>query len=483
MFLQKGNFMSNCFHKLSFYLLFLSFGFTQLTANQTATTSPIHNEAELPFTVSIETADFAMPSGIHSGVSAVWNDKWLFFAGRTNGLHGFDPGIDNFPPLQQNSVVYVVDPKTKTISYKSLHDASSNLTQAQIDTLSVTSPQYYQDGKMLYITGGYGVNTADGTFSTKDALTAVNIPKLINWVLDSTNQPMKNSTIRQIFNPIFQVTGGYMTKNCDGLTLLIFGQNFEGFYQDSSNGVYLDLIERFYIQDDGRHLNFVQKKSLPEVKDPNYRRRDLNVLPIITEKNKNLKPSYVALSGVFTEDGGVWNVPVFIKQNGKASMANPSFADTFKQGMNHYVSATVSLFSARHSSQYAILLGGISYGFYQGGTFQTDPEIPFINQVTTIKIDNKKNCTQYLMNAEYPTIISTGVNPGNPFLFGAGSVFIPATNIKQYGNGVLKFDTLKKKKVLIGYIVGGIASTLPNTNTKADSTASAYIFKVYLQRR
>ena len=33
---------------------------------------------------------------------------------------------------------------------------------------------------------------------------------------------------------------------------------------------------------------------------------------------------------------------------------------------------------------------------------------------------------------------------------------------------------------MIGYIVGGIMSTLPNTNVRSDTAASPYIFKVTL---
>lgn len=478
--------MSNTFSKIIytislFFLVSTNISFAA-NPNQTDTTTPILSGDKLPFKVQLETAEFALPNGIHSGVSAVYGGKWLLLAGRTNGLHGFDSPTDNFPPQQQNSMVYVVDPEKRTVFFKSLYDPSSLLTQAQIDLLTVTSPQSYQDGKFLYMTGGYGVNTSTGDFSTKDALTAINIPKLMEWVLDTRNEKNANIAIRQIFNPLFQVTGGYMTKGADGLTLLIFGQNFTGFYTDSSNGAYLQQVNRFYIKNDGNNLSIIPLDPEPLVQDPNYRRRDLNVVPIVLKRHGHLEYSFVALSGVFTEATGIWTVPVMITAKGIPSMANPLDSSTFKQGMNNYVSATVGLFSKKHKASYTLLLGGISYGYYQNGQFQTDSEFPFINQVTTIKIDKHKKFSQYLMDAEYPLIYSTGSNPGNPLLFGAGAEFIP-TNIETYKNGVIKLDELKKKKVLIGYVVGGIASSLPNTNTRSDSTASSYIFKVYLKRK
>jgi hypothetical protein len=85
------------------------------------------------------------------------------------------------------------------------------------------------------------------------------------------------------------------------------------------------------------------------------------------------------------------------------------------------------------------------------------------------------------MSSEYPVIASTGSNPGNPLLFGAGAQFFRASGLPSYGNGVLDLDRLGGSQPhVIGYIVGGIMSTLPNTNTQSDTAASPYIFKVML---
>jgi len=167
--------MNKFFYNLKKYLPMLTITWMinlNGSQNQTDTVSPIISGELLPFTVQIETADFSLPNGLHSGVNAICHGKWLFFAGRTNGLHGFGQAITNFPPSEQNSLVYVVDPLNETVVTRSLYDLNSGLTQNQIDLLSVTTPQYYQDGNILYITGGYGVDTLSGEFSTKDALTA-----------------------------------------------------------------------------------------------------------------------------------------------------------------------------------------------------------------------------------------------------------------------------------------------------------------------
>jgi len=462
---------------------FITFGFLAIVLiinqsiiadNQTATVSPIFPEDSLPFTISIEEQSFNLPSGLHSGASANYEGQWIILAGRTNGLHGF-AATDNFPPSFQNTVAYVIDWEKQTVYSRDLNDSSSGLSQQQIDQLSVTSPQFFQHGKTLYICGGYGVDTYTGDFSTKTTLTAINLRKFVKWIKQGKGSAA--SAIRQTSDPLLQVTGGDMRIVNNHLqALLIFGQNFTGQYTDSSNGNYTKQVRRFQIIDTGKEL-YVQSRS-SEKPDPNYRRRDLNVVPII----HNNRPAFVALSGVFTDSAGIWTVPVLINTNGSTSMANPNAPSTFKQGMNNYISATAGLYSKSTKDMYITIFGGISFGYFSGSVFTTDSEFPFINQLTTVKMDKDNNFTQYLMDNEYPVILSTGSNPGNQLIFGAGAIFFANENLPAYSNGVFDLDDITKPTVL-GYIVGGIMSTLPNTNTITDSTASPYIFPVVLTPR
>lgn len=454
--------------------------------NQTNTLTPILPEdSSIPFSIRIVQDRLRLPNGVHSGVVGVHDEKWLLLAGRTNGLHGFNNDIHNFPPQQQNQVVYVVDRKKGKVYSRSLTNPPSGLTQAQIDSLSVTSPQYYQRGNTLYMTGGYGVDSLTGLFSTKSFLTAIDVSGLIDWVSKPHHKKSAADHIRQIENPIFQVTGGYMAQLKNNPTLLVFGQNFQGYYFDSTNGAYTQQVRRFHIHDDGHALHIKILRSRPKNPDPNYRRRDLNVVPVVRDKDGKLTQSLIAYSGVFTTTDGIWTVPVVIGPNGRTSMSNPAKPTTFKQGMNNYICASLGLFSQKHKKMYSLFCGGISFGFFNNGQFQTDSEIPFINQVTTIKRDSHGHYSQYLMNGTYPVILSTQSNPGNQLLFGAGAFFIPVDGIEMYDNGVIKLDALfhGKKSKLVGYIVGGIQSTLPNTNTTSDSAASPYIFKVFLDRK
>lgn len=438
--------------------------------NQTRTVSPILPEDSLPFTISIEEPFFTLPAGLHSGASAVYKNKWVILAGRTNGLHGFD--INPFPKNRQNTVAYVIDIETQRVYSRDLKSASSGLTQKQIDELSVTSPQSTMSGKTLYICGGYGIDSATGEFNTKDTVTAIDLPKFIDWVIRGKGTAA--SSLRQTSSSWMQVTGGTMyftNPHLEGL--LIFGQNFIGTYTAESNGIYTKQVRRFQIIDTGKKL-YVQARD-SESPNPNYRRRDLNVVPII----KGDKQEFLALSGVFTIAGGIWTVPVGISAEGETRMADPKAPNTFKQGMNNYVSATAELYSKSTRNMYVVQLGGLSYETYSSGTFTPDPEIPFTNQVTTIQMDDEGLFTQYLMNNEYPVILSTGSNYGNRLLFGAAAYFFYADGVPLFSNQVIDLDQLKSP-VVIGYIVGGIMSTLPNTNYITDSTASPYVFPLML---
>lgn len=461
------------------------------TANQTAELSPILFNSGLPFNIRIEVdqnqngTPFLLPDGLQGYAIGKYKGKWLLIDGRTNGLHGFNNDPNNFPPQEQNRNVYVVDPDCKLVVIRSLDDPTSGLTQDQIDSLSVTSPQYDQVGNTLYITGGYGFRNSINNYTTFDFLTAIDIPGLMHWVLCGSGNETAAQFIRQISNPIFQITGGDMHQlGKDQPTLLVLGQDFEGaYFHGPVTQVYSEQVRRFNILDDGVNLSVEIFSSKPATPDPNYRRRDLNIVPVLSkDRHGKLVPGLVALSGVFTPETGVWTVPVTITANGDTAMANPADPCTFKQGMNNYVCPVAGLFSKKKNEMYTILFGGISFGFIQNGVYRTNDEIPFINQVTTVKIDHKGRFSQYLMDNQYPVIPSTGPHPGNPLLFGANGTFVPGNDLEaiQLSGEIFDLDRITRP-LHIGYIVGGIQSTVPDTETMSESAASPYIFKVFLE--
>ncbi len=513
------------FYKIVF-LLFASlscFAECPPCTNQTSNLTIPLPEDSLPYRVTIEQADFMLPAGLHSFAYAVHDGEWLLIAGRTNGLHDVDntdPTVNPFPPSQQNTLVYVVNPKTKATYYRSLYDPSSNLSQAQIDLLSATNTLYYyaKNKNTLYVVGGYGLDTASNTMTTKSTLTAIDVPNLIKWVKNPGKAKSAKKCVRTVYHPIFQVTGGVMLQSDEHQPyLLAFGQNFVGNYVASSNGTYTHQIRPVQIIDNGRDLH-VQHYPQPEPQ-PAYRRRDLNVVPVVKKNGKSLTMAFSALSGVFTPPDidntpGAWTVPIEINPDGSSRMLDPNNPTTLAQAMNNYSCATLGLYSIKKKKMYTLLFGGISGAlFSDGSNCNTDPNpqcntctgwvpvagniftpccnLPFSNDVTTIEIDKHGVYRQYIMSGTYPTINSSppvcpGFTPmtctGGPlqtiYFFGANSVFIPTEGLPAFSNGVIAFDKLGKKPVFVGYIIGGIASTVRDTNCTTDSQSSFYVFKV-----
>ena len=471
------------FLKIVLSLLAIVFSPEVIAQNQTATTSPILPGSELPFEIQIKKESFQLPFGLQSYVVGQYKGKWLLITGRLNGLHGFNNDPNNFPPNQQNHYVVVLDFENQKIFYRSLTDPKSGLSQEQIDSLSVTAAQGYQSGQTLYVTGGYGFQNSTGQFITWPLLTALDLPGLIHWVTHPDSHKEAVKSIRQVSNPLLAVTGGAMDKigkKKRDPVLLIFGQDYEGTYF-FGNPVqrYTEQVRKLLIKDNGKKLAVKFIDTDPILQNPNYRRRDLNIVRVIRPHHKKLRVGLVALSGVFTLTDGVWTVPVEISKDGSAVMKDPNDSTTFKQSLNNYNCANIGLFSKRTGEMYTLLFGGITFEYIVNGVPQTDTEFPFTNQIAVIKLDPEGHFSQYLLDSQYPVVPSEGSNPGNPLLFGASCQFFYAKGVSLQTLDVLKLDRIHKKTT-IGYIVGGIQSTVPNTSTTSDSAASPYIFRVQL---
>ena len=121
---------------------------------------------------------------------------------------------------------------------------------------------------------------------------------MMQWVING--QPSAKGAIRQTSNASLQVTGGFLYQAHDHAPmLLMLGQNFTGLYRDNSNGVYTRQIRPFWLQNTGKNFSVLTKPS--SVTYPDYRRRDLNIVPVLL----NNKFAYIAFAGVFTLQTGV----------------------------------------------------------------------------------------------------------------------------------------------------------------------------------
>lgn len=447
-------------------------------AHQTSTFSPVRTDDSLGYRITLREYDFGQANlpTLHSYAAGVYDGKWVMLAGRTNGLHGFDTiPFDNFPPAYQNQEVWVIDPVAKTSWSRSLAGASGGLTDAQLKSLTPANTQFYQRGDDLVMTGGYGHSRDDqlgrpvnSTFST---LSVIDLPGLVGWVQNGAGQASQH--IRQLSDERFRVTGGAMYE-MDGTSYLIFGQDYGDNYNPFLNGVYTHQVRSFELVDNGGVLTIEDYNAAGDAtNDPSYRRRDLNVFPVIAPDGLGgVQPGITALSGVFTDTFGVWTHPVEIDAAG-----NDTEITTFRQAMNNYHSAKLGMFSAATGAMHEVLMGGITLKYYNEttGTFVQDNGMPFTSQMSAVVVDANGEYEQHYLGA-FPEIFDEF---GELLRFGANAEFFHAEGIETYENGVIKMDGLSGETVL-GYVYGGIAANAPHVSNNPDaiSGASNRIFEV-----
>ncbi len=445
--------------------------------HQTESFSPVLDGAQLPYQVDVRSIDFGTPDlpTLHSFAAARHDGLWVLLAGRTNGLHGFsNVGTVNFPPSFQNRAIWVIDPGQRRVWSRSLDDASSGLSAAQIATLTPTNNQFFQRGDRLYMAGGYGA-LATGGFDTFDSLSAIDLPGIVSWVTQGTGRA--TDSIRQIRDPLVKVTGGAMYE-IEGRTHLVFGQDFTGAYVPGRTGVYTDQVRSFDILDDGTTLAIANPTVSP-VQDA-YHRRDLNVYPSLRRgAGGDLEQGLVALSGVFTDSNGAWTVPVEIDALGDPFMSDPVAPGTFKQAMNNYHSAKLGLYSSVRDQMHEVLFGGITIHEYDAmsGQIVRDDAMPFTSQMTSVVRDGEGNYAQYFLGA-FPQLTDL---TGNLLRFGSNAEFFLAPDIPTRGDGLIDLDSLSGE-TRVGYIYGGIVSNAPHVRNVAGalSAASDDIFEVWI---
>jgi hypothetical protein len=445
--------------------------------------TPIELNPTLPYRVelreySMGTAD--LPT-LHSFAAGHYDGKWIMISGRTNGLHGFDGGFfleNNFPPQSQNRDVWVLDLATKESWHRSLDDPTSGLTEEQVLSLATTNNQFYDKGNTLYVTGGYGVLEDGVDYGTFDALSAIDMPGLGDWVINGNGSAAEH--IRQIHDPAFKVTGGAM-YDVAGRTHIVFGQDFDGIYTPFGNGTYTNQVRSFDIVDDGTTLSVENIASTTP--DPNYRRRDLNVVPVLRPDGAGGETAgLVALSGVFTAAGDPWTVPVEIDAEGNPTMADPGDPATFQQGMNNYHSSKVGFYSEATGEMHEVLFGGISLQYLDPDTqtIETDFNLPFVNDITSVVIAADGTYSQNHLGF-FPELFDT---QNRQLRLGANSEFLLSDGVPTLDNGVIDFDALAAGENSLGFIYGGIIANAPHvrSNPAGLSSASNHIFEVVLIR-
>ncbi len=443
--------------------------------HQTSTFSPVSIHSNLGYQISLRPVDLGIPElpTLHSYAVGTYEGKWVMLAGRTNGLHAFTgSGQVNFPPQSQNREVWVIDPDSGQSWHRSLQDSNSGLSANDLAALTSTNNQFLQVGDRLYMTGGYGASATSG-FDTHDALSAIDLPGMVDWVTTGTG--MATDHIRMMRDELFRVTGGAMYE-MNGRVQLVFGQSFRGGYVPNREGDYTRQVRSFSLVDDGVTLGVTDVAQTDP--RPEYRRRDLNVFPTLqTQPDGTLAEGLTVLSGVFTDSFGAWTVPVEIDAAGNTSMADPSNPATFRQGMNNYHSAKLGLFSESSSQMHEILFGGITVMDYDpnSGQFIQDNDLPWTNSITAVVRDEVGQYQQHLLG-EFPAVFD---QDNHRLRFGANAEFLLQDGVEAFANGVINQDALTSATVL-GHIYGGLFANAPHVRDVpgAVSGASNIIWEV-----
>lgn len=437
--------------------------------------------ASLPFSVNLEEVPLegAVP-GLHSFSVGVSGDRYLLIGGRTGGLHTFRNGVNNFPARHENRVAYVLSLPANSAKVLGSLDLA-RLGPDLCDPLSATNPQAHQVGDRLYIVGGYGRDSRTGEMTTFDAVTRVEISKMIDAILRAEADPARlKELVAQGHDPRLKVAGGALRRMGDRFHL-IFGHTFDGAYTASladynrHGGMqqkYTEKVRVFELGDD------LQVQGLKEVgpfsSDLPFNRRDLNVVPMIRPDGSQ---GLTAFGGVFM--AGRVAAQLSAVDIDPRPGADPTVAVApggFKQALNHYDCPVLPLYDGTSGTMYATFFGGISQFHYDEdtGKLVRDPVdldkgldgLPFIDTITTIARGPDGPAVQSILPIRMPG------------LMGASAALLPIGSVPAYANGVVRLGELRGLTP-VGYLFGGIASTAPYS-VNGETFASAKLFRIWV---
>jgi hypothetical protein len=411
-----------------------------------------------PFQIQLEPMQIQNLGGLQSFAVGHHGGKWLVAGGRLDGLHRRQPWAA-FDVAGNNNQLLVIDPVTRQKWSAPL----SSLPVSIQEQLSSTNMQFTQEGDYLYFVGGYGYHAATATRKTFDNLTAIQVPGLINAIVNGN--PI-TPYFRQIANARFAVTGGHL-KKINHTYYLVGGHRFDGNYNPMGNPtytqVYTNAIRKFKLADDGINITITDLPTLTDA--TNLHRRDYNVVPqILPDGSEGL----TAFSGVFRP-----NVDLPFLNCVHIDSNNYVVNNNFQQYYNHYHCAVLPLYSWASGEMHTVFFGGIAQYFDSLGILVQNNNVPFVKTIARVTRSASGSMAEYKLPIEMPGYL------------GAGSEFIPIPNLPQFRNDVIQLDSLHGDSTLVGYIFGGISSTGPNiffTNTGNESQASSTIFKVFVKK-
>jgi hypothetical protein len=450
--------------------------------HQTAIMDDPVDPLQLPY--SLELRAITLPTDVpnlHSYVAGMHGEEWVMLAGRTNGLHGLT-GRNAFDPAFENREAWVIHPASGQSWRKALDSNNGGLTTDIVDSLSAVNTQFLQVGDILYVVGGYGYRRSIADHTTYATLTAIYLPGLVAWIKAAPGTETSRATdhINQLTDPYFKVTGGGLERIGEDFQL-IFGQDYEGAYRPFLNGVHTQQVRRFKIQQAFPTLSLLPGSKLATPPNTDFRRRDLNVLPIL-ERNTTAPGHYIekamVLGGVFTLDGGVWTLPVIIGADGDVHQYDHDHPGTLRQAVQQYHCVKIMLYHRSTDEMHTVLFGGISLKYYDpvSAAYLTDEQVPFVNDVTSVVRYRDGSMHQYRLPFLFPDIRAPWDSAKSLF-FGTNAEFFPALGVPRMASKIIDLALLSAPTML-GWIHGGIVADAANFGITA---ASGQIFEIWLR--
>ena len=454
------------------------------------------SSATVPFAIDASedvANEFPGAPRLQSFSFAQWKGRWVFIGGRISGYHAVGGGSAEFLRADANREVWIIDITVKP--HRTYHLPVAQLPprlSAVAAHWASTGQLYFQDGEQLYICGGYGQDEK-GEWSTFDVISRINLPALINGVMQG-RIPAESASFTR--SPLVQSAGGGLTKLSDGYFYLVMGHSFQGSYtafegrgeKNSSDAsqTYLNEIRKLSIKTrpDGSLGVTLAEKFHDEAE---FHRRDLNVVHFLSPAGLG----FAAYGGVFTPETQLsYSKPIYF-----TSGPRPLIESALDQKMNAYACAVLLMYSEAAKTMYTTFFGGISR-FSWNGFEDVYVENPVIGS---------KSESKYLDGLQWSDQISTirknetGTaemvqSQPLPAFLGTDAVFIPALELpRAYRNtDILAFDSLKDRRTFVGYMYGGIRAypyqfpylkTAPPHNSGAvPSKTSDMILKIYIVR-
>ena len=395
------------------------------------------SNAQLNFEIHIQPSTITNAPAIHSGAFAVHNGKWIFLGGRIDGLHIMQAN-QAFPFYGRNDSVFVVDPLANTTVAATI----AQLPFTMYEPIASSNMQSFQDGKYLYMVGGYGKSDSLEVYTTFPSLISIDLDSLIDYVTAGSSI---NSCFRQIIDTNFAVSGGELEK-IDSTYYLVFGHNFEGAYAETPLGGlfvqrYTHEIRKFNISDNGVNLSISNYSALQDTDV--YHRRDYNLVPQIFS---NGEFGMTAFGGVFQKNA---NQPFLSPID--ITSTNVQLQVTFNENLNQYTTSTLPIYDSLNNYMHTVFFGGMSLYTMDtiSGTLLQDTLVPFVQTISKVTRDNLGVLTEYLMPESMPGFLGTN------------SFFIPDPSVRFLPGGILDLNSISGNQ-RVGFIVGGIKSDAPN---------------------